>query len=402
MLRIEHDTDPRPATKRYADALWAANPRLSPDWWRELQGHTVGKLALDWRHTCHQPALLTEGCNMVLFSVATAAQAHTHIQAMPTPAAVVAVMHDADPAVIARTPATFGIWHQPAGLGAAARAQGLVALEAAVKQGTLQAYGLTLGPACTHPLHVWMHEAAEAAHHVWGRRKRPGLRLLAAQQDLLHLELFTHPSTLHHAEAVSPLELAARLGLSTLLLPLAMPDETLSQPSAAALAALTQAAQTEAALLESLGGWPQVQGQPLFSLLAALGQGQPPWPTPGVWQAWQAHVWPQLQAQWGALAVPPAATAARQAYIRALTHLLAQGPALAQAAAQPLLAQALAQLAPRLPAFWQAQSPQAQAVAILSGLAGADCLALAAPFPLDLFRFQPGLPDAAAVLAPAA
>ena len=402
MLHIEHDTDPRPATKQYADGLWAANPRLSPDWWRELQGHTVGKLALDWRTTCHQPDYLNQGCNLVLVSPATAAQAAQHIQAAATPAAIVTIIQGDDLTVLAQSAATFALWQQPANLAEHQRHSGLQQLEDAVRQGHIQAYGVVLGPACTHPLHLWLNAAAEAAQTVYGRRKRPALRLLGAQQDLLHLDLFTHPSTLHHAEAVSALELASRLGLSTLLLPLSLPQVPPATPPAAALQALTAAAQAEASLNQALGGWPQTQGQPLFSLLAALGQGQPPWPTPWVWQAWQAHVWPTLLQQWQALALAGPADTARSSYITALENLLPHAAALAEAAAQPLQSQMLASLTPRLPMLWQTQPPQAQALAILSGLAGADCIAVARPFALESFRLQPGLPDAAALLLNAA
>lgn len=405
MLRIEHTEpssslasaaadDPRSASKRYADALWQAHPRTSPDWWREAHGHTVGKLALDWRDSLSAPQALQQGCNLVLASAQSWPQVHATLQAHPQPEACVSLLFQPDAALPAVLPNVL-VWSPPSLPDTATRQATLTRLEDAVRQGHLEAYGVLFPASGSLPLHNWLEEAATAAQTVWSRKKRPALRWLALEQDLLNLDHLTAPGTRHRDEAVSTLELAARLGLAAVVLPQVLPAA--AEPPPAALQALVALAQTEAALNEALGGWPHVDNKPLFSVLAALGKGYTPWPTPYVWQAWHAQVWPQVHRVWqgwqgscGQLV---------QAYRHAWQGLLPHGASLAHAAAQPVLAQVLANLRPRVPKAWQHADDAVLLLTLLTALPAVTAVAVPCLPSLALLRDAPGLPDVAAVLA---
>lgn len=403
MLRIEHsetphvvgDSDPRSATKRYADALWQANPRISPDWWREAHGHTLGKVALDARDEGKVAEALAAGCNLVVATPQSWPSFHAEVSLLPEAAACISLLLVPD-ATLPEVLPTCAVWSPSSLPDAAVRGQVLQGLEQAVQGGRIEAYGLHLHQATLQPLHVWLQEAAAAAHAAWGRKKRPALRWLVVEQDLFNLAHVTHPTTLHHDEAVSTLELASRLGLAVVVLPQVLPSSP--EPPAAALAALTAAAEAEAILHQSLGGWPQVQGQALFSLLAALGQGQAPWPDPYVWQAWQVQVWPHLQTIWRQVAEQgPAAEV--EAYLAACRNLVPHGASLALAAAQPLLADMLDQLEQGLPAATQGQAPLGRLLTVLTALPAVTAVAVPVLPPLAPLREAPGVPDVAAVLA---
>lgn len=402
MLRIEHtDTpadvvtdDPRGPSKRYADALWQSHPRISPDWWHEALGHTVGKLALDWRTHIGSPQALAEGCNLVVASPATWTQTCAHLQGQSLPEAFTTVLMVPDATLPHTTPA-FAVWSPAILPDAAARQQVLEGLEQAVQQGRLEAYGVHLPAGGSLPLHQWLEEAATAAATVWTRKKRPALRWVVVEQDLLNLSHVIHASTRHRDEAVSTLELASRLGLAVLVLPLVVPAA--AEPSQAALEALVQVAQTESALNEALGGWPHAGDQPLFSVLASLGQGYTPWPTPYVWHAWRVQVWPHVQATWQTLAAERE-DARMAAYLAALEALLPHGENLSTAAAQPVLAQVVGSLTPHLPGVWQAADPATQSLAVLTSLPAVTAVAVPQMPPVALLRDVPALPDVAQVL----
>lgn len=405
MLRIQHtDTpsviitdDPRAPSKQYADSLWQAHPRISPDWWREALGHTVGKLALDAR----QPAAvltsehaLAEGCNLVVASSATWPLGCKGVASQPQPDAFTTLLYVEDIVLPQKAP-HFVIWSPHDLPDATARQHALAALENAVQQGRIEAYGIHLGAGGSLPLHQWLEEAATAAQTVWSRKKRPALRWVVVEQDLLNLSHVIHPATLHRDEAVSTLELASRLGLAVLLLPQVLPAS--AEPSRAALEALVHVAQTESDLNETLGGWPHAEGRPLFSVLASLGQGYTPWPTPYVWQAWRAQVWPHVQATWQALA-DARQDARMTAYLAALEKLLPYGENLSVAAAQPVLAHVVAGLRSHMPPHWQGQPDIQLVLGVLASLPAVTAVAVADMPPLALLRDAAGLPDVAQVL----
>ncbi len=402
MLRIEHtDTpsstsspDPRSPSKLYADRLWQAHPRVSPDWWREALGHTVGKLALDWRHAVTSPTPLAEGCNLVVASPATWTETCTHLASQPSPEGYVSLLILPD-ATLPETAPSFAIWGPENLPDATTRQYVLVGLETAVQQGRIEAYGVHLSAGGSLPLHQWLEEATTAATTVWGRKKRAALRWVGVEQDLLNLSHVTHPTTRHREEEVSTLELASRLGLAVLVLPQVLPAA--AEPSQAALEALVEVAQTESELNQALNGWPHTQGQPLFSVLASLGQGYTPWPTPYVWQAWRTQVWPQVEATWRTLAAQRD-DALMAAYLTALERLLPHGEALSHAAAQPVLAHIVASLRPQVPQVWQNEADTTLILGVLTALPAVTAVAVTTMSALAPLRDAPGLPDVAHVL----
>lgn len=400
MLTISHTEDTHPA-KAFADACWAQNPALTPDHWRELDGITVGRVALDWREDVGSPAAVAQGFNLILTSVRTHAQAAALLaQTLSNPAAAVTACVLEDPAAQLPTlsPApTFAIWQPPyavAGFDETAARQ-LLALENAAKSGLIQAYGVAdialAAPQTSRPLHRWLQHAAQAAEAAWGRRKRPALRLLAAPFDLLTPGLLTHATSLHHESPVTTLEHAARLSLGVIALPQAAPG---AQPSAAAVSALTAAAEAEQQLLAALRNqWPQVENHPLFSLLLPLSEGLPPWSTPAEAVAW-CTLLPELSAQWSSLPLPAAAGRVLAAYLPALSALPPHAPALAGAAAQSHLRAVFSHISPKLPPAWQSLNPAALNLALLASFPAVTAVSSAAEPPASLLTL-PTLPDAA-------
>ncbi|MBI1308488.1 MAG: hypothetical protein GC129_01335 [Proteobacteria bacterium] len=394
MLTIQPAPESSPP-QAYAHACWVANPSISPSWWREALGHTFGKLALNWRVAVSTPQALTQGCNLILTSPATHAAAHAAIAAsgVPAQAFATALCVEKLPPTLPQPAPTFVVW-QPAAPPTAAQALAtFTRLEQAVGSGALEAYGLydadftQPNPPC--PLHQWLELAAQAAATVHGRRKRPALGLVLATVDLLTPQALTQPNTLHKQEPVSPLELASRLGLATVVVDAALPGD--SSPPPAALQALTAFATAEQNLAAALGGWPAWQGQPLFSALAALTQGLAPWPTPAHWRHWCRHLLPLMEAQLATL--PPQPSFA--GYHRAAAALRQWGPSLAAAAAQPLQRAALARIAPQLPAAWHTLPPPALACALISSLPGVTALAVPAVTSLQDIQKLGDFPDPA-------
>lgn len=380
MLHIHHEESDQTPTKAYADACWAENPRLSPDWWRELLGQTLGKIALDWRKTIANTSCLSSGCNLVLATPQTWPQVLLHL----TPAVVSVLVTDN----LAQVTQPFPTWLVYQG----EERNALTQLETWVKEGQLEAYGIVLG---SKPLHLWLEAAAYAAQTVWGRKKRPALKIVLASMDLLDRALLHDLTTFHKDEPVSALELAARLSLAVIVTPSVLPQE--KEPSTEVLQTLTQAAQAEHALHEHLEGWPTLQNQQLFSLLAPLSLGQAPWPTPQHWQGWKIHLWPQLQTQWQSLDNSQN-TILITGYLRALQSLLPYGEELSATAAQPLLTHILNTLAPRLPHAWQLQEPLAQNLALLTSIPGIGVVAVAQAFNPSPLQQLGGISDIAPLL----
>lgn len=404
MLRIHHDLndtpdestpDTRGPSKQYADACWQADPRLSPDWWHEGLGRTFGKLALDWRANLHQQDYLDGGCNMVLVSPRTWAQAQVVIGQSPHAGACIPLLVTSQVTPLPTHLPPFVVWQPGSSTTFAQRRHALHTLETLVYQRKIEGYGLLLDTTDPHPLHTWLEEAGLVATTVWERRKRPALQIIMVEQDLLDLSLFTTKTTRHRDEPVSPLELAARLNLTTILLPSALPNaSTLPQE---ALAALTLAAEEENTLNRFLGGWPQIGGQPLFSLLAHVSRGRAPWPTPAIWRNWRIHVWPQLQSTWQHL-LSPANRPHIQRYLQHLEALERYGEALSSHAAQPLLEDGLNYMLPRMPEAWRHENNLTRALGVLSSLPGVGAVAVSVPFLLQPLRHLPNLPDVGRLL----
>lgn len=394
MLHIHHDDDAQHPSKAYADACWAANLSLSPDWWREALGYTVGKLALDWRTAISQPEHLATGSNLILVSVATWPEVSALLAATPSPHAYMVVLITSTlDALPANLPA-FVIW-QPTSPTPENRQQALVQLEDLAKTGQIEAYGISMPDPVTHPLHLWLEDAAIAANTVWARRKRPALRLIHGNLDLLDLSLLTEPATLHKTETVSTLELAARLSLTLLITASALPLE--AAPTTEALDHLTQIATIEHEINQRLNGWPSINGQPLFSVLSHLAQGLTPWPNLVIWQSWQAHVWPQLQTQWGELS-KQGNTLLIKEYLQILQAFLPYGPSLAAAASAPLAAEIIQKLAPHFPSIWKDTGPATQTYALLTSIPAVTAICLANPFNPQPLHQRPNLADVGAIL----
>lgn len=367
------------ASRSYAEAAWRANPRLAPNWWRENLGETHSKFACDGRPLAVATRVLGQGVNLLLATPDTVPA--------QIPAGVVVVLQTTDIQAAADYILLPLAEIEDADVSAA-----FTALEHRVAQGTLQAYGVVaadLGAATPHfALHRLLELAAEAAETAWGRKKRPSLRMVLAQLDVLDWGLLFTPNTQHKTAAVSALELAARLGLMVLVQPQAVPSAV---ASAAALQALTKVAEAEAALHQTLQGqWPHVAGQPVFSVLKLLQSGQPPWPTPAVAHAWQQAVWPSLQA---ALQALPAAGSLMVAWGELLPYL----QELVQAAAAPLAQQALQQL--QLPAPWAELPPTLQQLALLASVPGVGAVVVPPHTDVSALHPLPDIPDLGALLA---
>lgn len=403
MLKILHAAeDPTPG-QTYAHACWRANPRIAASWWRESQGHTVGKIGLDWRSAVTNPQLLTQGANLVLATPATLAATQAALAQTNVAEAACLWLETANPATSLNQtlpPQTILIWKVPADTPQPTRHSTLVALEEASRQGQIAGYGLNdpdlATPHTPLPLHIWLEEAAQAAEQAHGRKKRPALRSLLAGLDLLDFNWLTIANTQHHGQPVSPLELAARLGLMVVATPGAWPQEENTAPPAEALQALTRAAQAEAELAQTLGGWPQREGRPLFSLLGALGQGQAPWPNPAEWVRWQRHQLPFLAGFWQAPATAnPALCGPVGAYLQALAGLEPHGAALANHAAQTHLMQVFSHISSQLPAPYRRESLSTQAASLLGSTPGLTVLALPQPGNLQAVQVLEDFPDLA-------
>lgn len=233
-------------TKAYADSLWAENPSISPDYWRVMEGLTVGKLAFSrsmapLAHAPDEllPKLYNMGINawhvhdpelqsaakaffaqqpetrkhIVLFCAVRANHIEEDItratEACGTAVDVAMLMADFPPEPVENTN----------------RHAALAALELAVKDGRIQFYGIA-DARLTFPqehtqwqsLSVYQKTAQEAAKEVWGRRKRPLLRVVQFPYNIVETEAIALDNqealTFHQPEAVSALELASRMHMA--------------------------------------------------------------------------------------------------------------------------------------------------------------------------------------------
>lgn len=387
MLHILHAEDAPSPTQAYAHRCWQENPHIAPSWWREMHGHTVSKIAHDAR-LAPPSSPLPQGLNLFLTSPATHPATQTLLAQTETPAAYLTSLCTPTPAA---TPAQFIIWEVPATLTDAEALATLTALEKSAATGPLEAYGLSdpdlAAPDTPRPLHRWLELATEAASAVHGRRKRPALRLLHLNFDLLNLSALTSANTHHKNQPVSPLELASRLGLAVIATPLALPEEE-TPPSPEALATLTAFAQAEAALHQTLGGWPAVEGAPLFSVLARLSAQQPPWPTPHHWLHWQRHLWPLMESF---LATHPSSAA--EILRHSAQNLFPHGLSLAQFAARKPLSTLLSQLNRHLSPEAAALPAQTRQSFLLSSIPGLAALAVSPVRNLQLLQKMGDFPD---------
>jgi hypothetical protein len=375
---VDENATPHPS-RAFAEAAWRQAPQLSPSWWRENLGLTHSKIVLDGRQALVPAAAWPFGVNVVLATPET--------QPPHLPAGVTALIETPE----VQTPADF-LLYRPATLQEEAVLADLHVLETRVAQGTLQAYGLATddlaSPTPMRPLHDWLTLAATAAEQAWGRKKRPALKILLAPLDVLDWTLLCAHTTQHRETAVSPLELAARLGLWVLVAPRAVPGTTASPLSLQALGLLAEAEATWHA--QQQGQWPHLAGQPVFSVLKLLQAGQPPWPTPQAAALWQQQVWPPLAK---VLANFPNASPLRAQWYATLPYV----PELARAAAAPVVLAALQRLA--LPAPWAALPPELQQVALLASVPGVGAVVVPPGLACQPLLALPDYPDIGALLA---
>lgn len=386
-------------TQIYAHQCWQTNPQISPDYWHEAQGHTLSRIALNWQTAVTQPELLTQSVNLILCTSATlAATQHAIATSGHPPASFVIACLIPLPNLPTFTlpsltspliPILYLTESNPKNTPTYLNLA-LETLEEMVKKGHIDAYGIAdsniINPNPPIPLHQWLEMAAISAQKIWSRPKRPSLRWMVAPLDLLNLNLLTSKNTQHKQELVTPLELAARLHLAVIGVPQTMPEAP--SPSPTALHALTKFAQAEQKLNHDLGGWPTIQNQPLFSVLAHLAQGQTPWPTPTHWQHWQTETLPFLinYLNINHPTLSPSLTAAAQA-------LLPHGPSLVNAAAQPLLATVINQLSLNFPISWAGQGAATQAAMLLTSLPALTALALTPLINLNPLQKLPKHPN---------
>jgi hypothetical protein len=319
------------ATKQHINDCWRQHPRLNPAAFRESLGFTAGKLWLDLRaYVPRGDLLLTawqHGINAWLFSPRTLASLH-----LPPKIArdTLVLALESDTVEAPPQPLDLFFWR-----GNNPDITALTQLEHLARQGHIAHYGIATQ--ATLPLHEWLSIAEAATQKIHGRRKRPGLRALMAPLNFTATAQLHRPTCLHHKEHISPLEYAARLGWAVVAthttelhradgqsIPLTEP----TVPKAEALAALESAAGTEQKLHHALGGWPTVNGQPLFSLLAILGRGETPFLSPTHGLAWATQALPPTLLAWHRLNRPAAAP-----YMESLQRLAFHAAALGHAAA---------------------------------------------------------------------
>ncbi|HEX2859946.1 MAG TPA: hypothetical protein VHP58_07115 [Alphaproteobacteria bacterium] len=332
-----------PATKLHANACWANMPTLNPAAFREVLGHTIGKVWLDFRTTTPRTdVLLTawhHGINGWLFSPRT-------LPALDLPEPI-----DRNTIVIALESETTNTPTQPVDIffwrSNVPNLKALTALEHLAHNGTITTYGLSAE--APPALHQWLAMAEDASQAVHGRRKRPGLRALLAPLNVTETAWLHQSTSINHEEPVSPLEFAARLGWGVVATHatslrradgLHIPVTNPIAPPPAALQALENAVHAEQALNQALGGWPTTNtpsgGQQLFSLLAHLAAAEAPFASPATGLAWATTLLPDILLTWGQLAArhdKGHPTAPIAPYIEALQRLAFHAQALGQASA---------------------------------------------------------------------
>lgn len=283
MLKIIEAQPSSNPSRAWVEAAWRENPAISPSWWRENLGFTHSKFICDARDAAE--VTLPEGVNVVLSG--------GQDLALPEGIVQLAMVSDATQPCAA----DVVLWQPPVAADDATCIAAFTVLEQRVRMGELVAYGLD-EPLLGHmgqlrPLHAWLALAEQAAEAVWGRKKRPALRVLYTRVDALATAPLLWPSTLLKGQTVPLLEHAVHLGLWVLALPC---SRQRGEAPHHALAALAQVAEAEVALHAELQGqWPHVAGQPVFMVLPALQQGHAPWRHPVHAVQWQRSAWPALQ-----------------------------------------------------------------------------------------------------------
>lgn len=160
--------------------------------------------------------------------------------------------------------------------------QAFIRLEELCQEGLIARYGVSsnaFGEAKDHPHAVDLARVCacsdSAAAHVAGRKKRGKLKVIQGPLNLLETGLLFTPSTTAKTfdgeEVVSTLEFAARKKLAVLTnRPLNVSIEGKMGLRLTPLSAVPEQPQNlegaEEALAESLGGWPNWQGKPMFRL----------------------------------------------------------------------------------------------------------------------------------------
>lgn len=349
MVQVMFDDSGASPTQDYALARWRDNPRLSPSSWRQALGNTLGKVAFDAR--CGVEGLVEAvalGCNLLVVPAGCLEEALAAMEGMREQVVIVGV---GSPRAL-RAGVDWWLWD----VGEAApEPAGLMVLEQAVKDGVLDAYGIS-GEASLD-LAAWLAAAGEVAGTVWGRRKRSGLRVVEVPLNGVEQEALRGPGG---NAAASLLEHAARLGMVVLVSRSALWRGPWGEvdigfegavPSAMAVAALVAVGEAEQAVPGLTGG-----------VLPALAAGASPWPTRAAWAVFEEQVWPGLEQ----------ALLARgeEAYVAAWRGLLPHGASLAAAAEGRLATEIAGHLASSLPDAWRGAPPAAQAWGLASSVPG--------------------------------
>lgn len=392
------DTTGPDATKLYADRRWRGNPRISPSSWRASQGMTVGKVAFDARRGLDGLAeAVKAGCNLLVAAPETLRALEAAIIKSRMPREALVVVCVGHPDALVEGPDAW-VWPL-AQDGADDHLAQLTRLERAVKERTLAFYGVA-GADGAFDLAAWLDLAGQAALAVWERRKRSALRLVMVPLNMVELSALHQAATRHKDEAVSVLELAARLDLMVVadralawrggwgevdmgVVRAEKPDPLL----ASALAALTRLGEVERQVMEALNGWPTREGVPLFGVLPALAAGQSPWPSAEAWRRWRKLVWPELDMTWQGFSV--GLPVARE-YLRLWGELMPHGEALAEMAEGRLAATLRAPVAKAMPPAWRPVPWRAQVWGAVSSLPGVTAVLAEVP--------KAALPDLEAVL----
>lgn len=240
MVKIDMtaDTPVQDPTKAYADGLWRANPKLSPNSWRILAGRTVGKVAgrvaspFVEAQEPHLAAAIAGGMNLWFLNITDFAAQKAFFNTLNStdiPREALTVVYefplehgDKLAQELELLPLPDGInFTCPGALDIAQLEVAFTAAEEAIKGDHIGFYGLMHAGlvAPKGAFHVNLADviscSQRAVQAAYGRRKRAGLKLINAPLNILELgalRLATHTSkSMDGTESdVSVLELAAR------------------------------------------------------------------------------------------------------------------------------------------------------------------------------------------------
>lgn len=237
MKTVIASTEDISPTKVYADKVWGADMYISPNSWRLVEGHMVGRVAQVFAGG-DIASYVSAGVNVwavplahleMLESLAGALNIHPFTQA-GAGAVVVGLV----PAAQVNQVDFFAVQQV---LGKPLDAVLMLGdgtetledmqpyfeeLERQIKFGNLEFYGVFMNQ-LSHGawgLEMVLEKATTAAAKVWERRKRSGLRLLGVPLSLTELSALKNPTcvvkTFAGEEKVSLLEMAARVNMSVL------------------------------------------------------------------------------------------------------------------------------------------------------------------------------------------